>query len=129
MANRLSIDNICRLIYSSLPAGYPVIEQVAELLCISTRTLQRRLRDEGVNYTELVERCRCQAASDSLRHSLDPVRVIACNLGYRDTSSFSRAFRRWTGMSPHAYRNHWLGRSPSAPVEMSGIPGRRGGLA
>ena len=110
MARGLSIDAICLLINVLLPQGYPRIEALAQLLCMSTRTLQRLLNEAGVSYSDLVERCRCQAACDSLQQTQKPIQDIAATLGYSDASSFARAFRRWTGQTPRAYRNQLLGR-------------------
>jgi len=115
MAHRLSVNGVCRLIISLFPFGYPTIEVVAGLLGVSSRTLQRRLKQEAVSYSGLVERCRCQVACESLRHTLIPAQDIAVSLGYRDVSSFSRAFRRWVGVSPRAYRNQFLNRSVNQP--------------
>lgn len=105
MPRRLSIDAVCRLIDALLPKGYPVIDDVARLLCISPRTLQRLLCEEGVSYSDIIDRCRCKAACESLAQTQIPVHHIATTLGYRDASSFSRAFRRWTGVAPRTYRN------------------------
>lgn len=116
MARRLSIDAICRLIETLLPGGYPVIDEVAQLLQVSPRTLQRLLNEQGCSYSGLVERCRSRLACESLRQTQDPVRDIAALLGYRDTSSFSRAFRRWTGTAPRDFRNQSLGQPGNQPV-------------
>jgi AraC-like DNA-binding protein len=129
MAHRLSIEAICRLIETLLPGGYPVIDEVAQLLQVSPRTLQRLLNEAGSSYSGLVERCRCRVACESLRLTQDPVRDIAALLGYRDVSSFSRAFRRWTGITPRDFRKRSSGRSANASLQMSVIPDRRGGLA
>jgi len=104
MARSLSINAICRLIDALLPGGYPVIEVVAELLGVSTRTFQRRLNEEDLSYSDLVDHCRLQSACDSLEHTQDSIHGIAAMLGYRDASSFTRAFKRWTGTTPHSYR-------------------------
>ncbi|MEJ2140379.1 MAG: helix-turn-helix transcriptional regulator [Gammaproteobacteria bacterium] len=109
MAHRLSIEAICRLIETLLPGGYPGIEEVAQLLQVSPRTLQRKLSEAGSSYSGLVERCRCRVACESLRYTQDPVQDIAALLGYRDVSSFSRAFRRWTGITPRDFRNRRRG--------------------
>ena len=109
MARQLSVDAICRLIDALLPKGYPPIDDVAQLLRLSPRTFQRLLNAEGVGYAELVDRCRCSVACDSLKHTQQPVKDIAVALGYRDASSFSRAFRRWTGTAPRVYRNQSRG--------------------
>lgn len=127
MAHRLSVDAICRLIEALLPGGYPAIGEVAQLMRLSTRTFQRQLNEEGYSYSALVERCRCRAACDSLQHTLNSVQDIAAMLGYRDVSSFSRAFRRWTGSAPRAWRNQLIGQQGNRPDErvgMSSLPVR-----
>jgi AraC-like DNA-binding protein len=105
LAQPLPIDDICRLIDALMARGYPNIDAVARMLRLSTRTFQRLLHEQGLKYTELVDRCRCGAACEALTHTQTSVHAIATALGYRDTSSFSRAFRRWTGMAPRAFRS------------------------
>ena len=87
-----------------MPDGYPAIERVAERMGSSVRTLQRRLSEAGVTHTALVEHARCDRALRRLRTTRLPIGQVAKELGFRDPSSFSRAFQRWTGMSPRAYR-------------------------
>jgi len=110
MARQLSVDACCDLIDVLLRAGYPSIEAVARLLGFSPRTFQRLLNEAGVSYSDLVDRCRCKAACESLEQTRKPIHDIAAVLGYSDPSSFARAFRRWTGQTPRAYRNRALGR-------------------
>lgn len=129
MARRLPVDAICRLIETLLPGGYPVIDEVAQLLQVSTRTFQRQLSEEGLSYSGLVERCRGRVACESLKHTRDPVRDIAALLGYRDVSSFSRAFLRWTGKTPRAYRNQSPGRPGKHSGAAAGMSARSGRLA
>ena len=118
MARRLPVDAICRLIEALLPGGYPVVGEMAQLLGVSSRTLQRQLSKEGLSYSGLMERCRYRTACESLKHTRDPVRDIAALLGYSDVSSFSRAFLRWAGKTPRAYRN-----------QPPGLPGKHPGTA
>jgi len=113
MAQRVSVDAICCLINARLPAGYPRIDDVAYLLKISPRTLQRRLNEAGVCYTDMVERCRREKSCEALRFSQDSIQDIAITLGYRDVSSFTRAFRRWTGATPRTWRKQWSGSQSS----------------
>jgi len=87
-----------------LPAGYPTVEQGAGRLGISVRTLQRRLHRNGCTYSELVERVRHEEACGLLQEHGRSIAEIAVRLGYSDPSHFSRAFRRWEGTSPRAYR-------------------------
>ena len=104
MRRQLSIDACCGLIDALLHGGYPSIEDVARLLGFSPRTLQRLLHEQGVSYSDLVERCRCKSACQVLEHKVTPIQEIAATLGYADASSFARAFRRWTGKPPRVYR-------------------------
>ena len=87
-----------------MPCGYPAIEQVAQQMGSSVRTLQRRLLEAGVTYSTLVEQVRHDLACRRLEKTQLHVAQIAKDLGFKDHSSFSRAFLRWTGMSPRAYR-------------------------
>jgi AraC-like DNA-binding protein len=77
---------------------------VAEHIGSSVRTLQRRLREAGVTHTALVEHARRDMALRKLETTCLPISQVAKELGFGDPSSFSRAFQRWTGMSPRAYR-------------------------
>lgn len=110
VTRQLSVDAICTLIEALMPKGYPPIEAVASLLCVSTRSLQRQLNAAGVSYSGLVDRCRCRAACVALELTGESMEEIATTLGYRSPSSFARAFRRWTGTAPRAYRRLALDR-------------------
>lgn len=94
-----------QLIVSLLGDGYPSVEAAAEAICMSPRTLQRRLADSGVTYSSLVASSRIRLARDWLTTPDIPITDIAAMLGYKEASNFSRAFRRQTGMSPQAYRH------------------------
>jgi AraC-like DNA-binding protein len=87
-----------------LPDGEPSAERIAQALHLSLRSLQRHLADEGNNYESLLADTRHNLA---LQHMHDPrcsISEIAYLLGFADTSSFSRAFKRWTGQAPSHYR-------------------------
>jgi AraC-like DNA-binding protein len=81
------------------------IETVAETLAMSVRTLQRRLADQGLTYSQVLDETRLRRAADWLENTDDPVAQIAFELGYTDASNFTRAFRRHTGLSPQAFRD------------------------
>ena len=93
MAHQVSSEAVCQLIDALLPRGQPVIEEVARLLRLSPRTLQRLLNGEGISYSDLVDRCRCKAACEALEKTPRSIQDIAARLGYADPSSFARAFR------------------------------------
>lgn len=82
----------------------PTLEQAAQAHAMSARTLRRRLQDLGTSYQLMLEQLRRGRAVELLLHSDDAVDTIAHALGYGDPSNFGRAFRRWTGLSPRAYR-------------------------
>ncbi|EPN44366.1 AraC family transcriptional regulator, partial [Pseudomonas syringae pv. actinidiae ICMP 19096] len=80
-------------------------ESIAAALHLSTRSLHRHLADEGCCYDLLLNQCRQNLA---LLHMNDPqssLSEIAYLLGFTDTESLSRAFKRWTGLTPGQYRS------------------------
>jgi AraC-like DNA-binding protein len=101
----LQLNDCAHALVSSLFAdGYPEIELVAEAIGTSARTLQRQLAKEGLTYRELVESYRFEAARRLIEEGEYSFLTIALQLGYNEASSFSRAFRRWAGLSPSEYR-------------------------
>jgi AraC-like DNA-binding protein len=94
-----------RLLLSMLPAGAVSQEAVARRLHMSKSTLHRRLREESTSYQEVTSSTLQSLAKDYVSDSTHSLAYIAFLLGFSDQSNFSRAFRRWTGMSPKAYRD------------------------
>jgi AraC-like DNA-binding protein len=85
----------------------PGIHDVSRELRLSTRTLQRRLFDEGVTFQQLMEDARRELARHYLLHSSLELNETAYLLGYEDANSFFRAFQHWEGTSPGQWRaNH-----------------------
>ncbi|WP_067566651.1 AraC family transcriptional regulator [Nocardia acidivorans] len=80
------------------------IEVVAQRLAVSPRTLQRRLADHGTSWRRELEAVRYQHATRLLRDTRLPVQSIAGRVGYRDQRALRRAFHRWTGQTPDAFR-------------------------
>ncbi len=78
-------------------------EAVAANFNISPRSLQRKLKEEGVTYLHIVEEVRKTLALHYLSHDYYQVKDIAFILGYNEQSAFVRAFKRWTGMPPTLY--------------------------
>ena len=89
---------------SELPL--PDLTAVAARLNISNRTLNRRLNNEGRSFRDLRNAVLREWAQRYLKESGHSVEAIAATLGYGDVSNFRRAFRRWTGVSPGAYRQN-----------------------
>jgi AraC-like DNA-binding protein len=80
------------------------IDAIAEKLFTSRRTLNRRLQELGVSYRDLVDEIRHREGVRLLEQSPLTVEAIALHLGYNNSNSFNRAFHRWAGISPSAYR-------------------------
>lgn len=82
--------------------GEPGQERIASALNVSLRSLQRRLAQEGTSYKDILNETRRELALAYMAEARHSVSEIAFLLGFADTSSFSRAFRRWTGRAPTA---------------------------
>lgn len=80
------------------------LDAIAAVLGMPPRTLQRRLREEGESFTALVDDVRAARARELLRDAHLDVTDIAYLLGFSEHSAFARAFKRWTGVSPQAFR-------------------------
>ena len=85
--------------------GRTDIEGAAAKLGIGTRTFQRRLNGEGLSYNHLLSTCLKTRATDLLAESKLTVADIADALGYSSQTHFSRAFKRWAGVSPGKFRS------------------------
>ena len=91
---------LCRL----LPQGEPKRLAVAGALRMSTRTLQRRLQEEGNSFQQLLDETRRELALQYLGQPQLTLLEVAYLLGFADPSNFFRAFKRWFGMPPGQYR-------------------------
>ncbi len=100
----LSMTDRVRRRLLSMPAGHASEEDVARALFVSKRTLARRLSREGTGYRQIREGLFAELAARHLRESELSVEAIAALLGYHDSANFRRAFRRWFGASPSAFR-------------------------
>jgi AraC-like DNA-binding protein len=78
--------------------------EAAEALALSPRTLKRKLVQRGVRYSDLLGRALRERAVSLLCARSLSVKEVAARLGYSTSANFLRAFRRWTGKSPVAYR-------------------------
>jgi AraC-like DNA-binding protein len=87
-----------------LPLGEASEEGVARALEMSRRTLQRKLAERGLSYRELSDRTRHDLAIRYIEDPKQSIGDITFELGFAQQSAFTRAFRRWTGMTPSSYR-------------------------
>jgi AraC-like DNA-binding protein len=98
------LDDVRAAICEQLRAGDASLAAVARRLATSTRALQRRLMLGGARYTELLDETRATAARAYLLQPGRSIGEVAALLGFHQLSSFTRAFRRWTGRAPNDYR-------------------------
>ena len=92
-------------ILENIMLGDVGLESIAHTLHIGQRTLQRKLKLEGKNFNELLDECRHHIATKLLGEQKMPLIEISFMLGFSSQSGFTRAFRRWTGVSPKSYRD------------------------
>jgi AraC-like DNA-binding protein len=78
---------------------------VALVLSMHRRTLNRCLRREGTTFRAVLDRVRFEAARDLLRDRRRDIEDVARALGYAEPSAFTRAFRRWAGVPPSRWRD------------------------
>ena len=97
------VSKVQYMIIPYLSANYLTIVTAAELAGTSTRTFQRRLKDNST-FSDIVDKARVFQAFSLLKESNLKLIDIALSLGYSDASNFTRAFRRWMGVSPKEYR-------------------------
>ncbi|HIK15332.1 MAG TPA: helix-turn-helix domain-containing protein [Leptolyngbyaceae cyanobacterium M33_DOE_097] len=97
-------DSLYQLIQILLPQGDPSLRFAAEAAGISVRTFQRRLENNNLNYSQLVEQVRFDQAVKLLQDPTNQLIDVAFDLGYSDAANFTRAFKRWTGISPREFR-------------------------
>lgn len=91
-------------VYQLLADGEPSVDQVAARLGLGARTLQHRLKQQGLGFQEVLDGLRRSLAELYLRDARLSLTDIALLLGFSEQSSFTRAFRRWRGVSPAAWR-------------------------
>lgn len=92
------------VLLEALPSNTFSLPEVASRLAMSPRTLQRRLRQEGVPFKTVVDNTRHELALSYLRRKDLPPIEVAFLLGFAEVTSFYRAFNRWTGNTPEGYR-------------------------
>jgi AraC-like DNA-binding protein len=91
-------------LFSNGKGGFLPLEKVAAALHVSPRTLKRQLAAEGVSFSMLVEKERRERAMILLGSQSLSISDVAERLGYSNVANFSRAFQRWTGMTPGEHR-------------------------
>ena len=118
--NRSSLEaNVGNAIAVLLPHGKACMRDVARKLAMSQRTLARRLASEGLRFAGILDSLRFDLAKRHLADRRLSISKIAWLLGYSDVSSFSHAYKRWTGKAPRASQRHLRVKQTSAHAPAS----------
>jgi len=104
-ARTSQVERVQDYIRSSLPTGNCTIERCAQKMDVSVRTLQAKLSDAELSFSDILEEQRIALAQNYLKQNHLSLDDVANNLGYSEQSSFGRAFKRWTGMTPKQFRH------------------------
>ena len=107
-----------------LDSGRPSLGAVADELNTSVRTLQRRLAAAGWTYNDIVDDVRFAVARQRMARPDTPLKAVAAELGFSEQASFTRAFRRWIGLTPREYRRQILASGVVEGREGSSAPAR-----
>lgn len=97
-------QRVSRILRAQVILGESFLESIARDLSLHPRTLNRRLQDEGTTFRHLVNEARFEVARQLLNATTISVAAIGHALGYADASGFTRAFERWSGLSPSDWR-------------------------
>jgi AraC-like DNA-binding protein len=100
-------QQVQRAITALLPTGECSLELVARILSIHPRSLQMHLKKKGLSFGRVLQSTRYRLACEHLRRSDIDMTTLAMNLGYAEQAVFSRAFKKWAGLSP----SQWAVRS------------------
>lgn len=112
--NRSISEIVKRILKRSLIEGGLDIRAVANELCMSDRTLQRRLTGEGTTFKQLLTQARHEQARKYLADPKFNIKEVAFLTGYEDENSFYRAFRLWEGGTPSNWRSEYLRANPTS---------------
>lgn len=99
-------QRVMLLFAQRMALGKPDAAEIATLLNMSRRTLQRHLQQAGTSWAQVTDQARQHVACTELRDPSRSLQDVAMLTGYEDTRAFLRAFRRWTGQTPSEYRAH-----------------------
>jgi len=99
------LASVRRAVAESMREGHPSLTRVAKKIAMSPRTLQRQLKEQGMDFKKLVADTRRRFALSYLGSRSHTLTEIAFLLGYSEVSAFNRAFKHWTGSTPLGYRS------------------------
>ncbi len=107
---------VMRILEESAPPMDTSLENIAQLMHMTSRTLRRKLTAEGSGFQQLKDNARRDRAISFFEDQSLSISEIGRRLGYTEPATFTRAFKQWTGVSPSAYRNYSAGNvGPASP--------------
>lgn len=98
------VDQVKAIILENLPDGQVTDRMVASELNLSERSMQRRLQEHNTTFRNTLDSVREMVAKQYIKNPMNRMSDIAFLLGFSEQSAFSRAFKKWTGMTPLQYR-------------------------
>ncbi|OUS36685.1 hypothetical protein A9Q94_08390 [Rhodobacterales bacterium 56_14_T64] len=101
-------ERVRNALLEALPSGHNTVDDVCKRLYVSKRTLQRKLKDEGATFQEVLDETRSDLSHHYLKKPDVSVVEISYLLGFQDPGSFYRAFQGWTGQTPADVRSRLL---------------------
>jgi AraC-like DNA-binding protein len=101
------VRRIVLLVHQLLPTGRCSLQNIANVLSMHPRTLQRELRSSGAEFRGIVDQARRELAADYLLETRATLSQVSAMLGYADQAAFNNAFQRWYGMPPGRWRKKW----------------------
>jgi AraC-like DNA-binding protein len=107
------VELVRRSIQNKMAGHRPSIDEIADALHMGSRTLQRRLQDSGSSFQQVLDEARRQMARYYLGNSALELNEAAFLLGFEDSNSFTRAFRKWEGIPPGTWRETQRAARPS----------------
>jgi AraC-like DNA-binding protein len=102
--NDALVEHVRTMIKDELRGGNASLERIADSLSMSSRTLQRKLREHGTSHQELLDQMRRDLAMRYLQEPEMAICEVAYLLGFSESSALHRAFKRWTGKTPNEFR-------------------------
>lgn len=101
-------SKVRQIIIKKYHKEFPDISEVSDMLALSIRNLQRKLKEENTNFLELISDIKKELAEDYLRNKSLSISEISYMLGYAEPAVFTRAYKKWTGLAPEMARSRVL---------------------
>lgn len=100
LADNSITGRVRRAVLDGLPSGKSNAKEVAKMLALAPRTLQRKLQEEGTTFQDVSDAVRKDVAEEYVRSGMYPLTEISYLTGFANPSAFSRAYKTWTGRTP-----------------------------